>query len=89
MAAGVYAVLREADVQEKNIAYCVASSEHDQYVREHMQVEPISEKEYNKGIEAIAGKCQCGGNRRLDAPPRCPKCHSMRIEEGETTIYYD
>ena len=70
--------------------YCVASSEHDRYVQEHVQVEPISEDEYNRGIAAIAGTCLCGGSYCLDAPPRCPKCRSTRIDEGEIPIrHYD
>jgi predicted Zn-ribbon and HTH transcriptional regulator len=33
----------------------------------------------------------CGMTKAVgfDAPPRCPKCHSTRIEEGETNILYD
>ncbi len=52
-------------------------------------VEPISEDDYHHGIEAVAGNCACGGTYALDAPPRCPKCHSTRIEEGEIILYYD
>jgi len=69
--------------------YCVASSEHDRNVREHVSIEPISEDEYHRGVEAIAGNCRCRGKYTLDAPPRCPKCRSTRIEEGETTVMYD
>ena len=39
--------------------------------------------------EAAAGNCECGGNFRLDAPVRCPKCRSAEIDEGEVTVYYD
>lgn len=69
--------------------YCVASSEHDRNIREHVPVEPISEDEYHRGVEAFAGKCKCRGKYTLDAPPRCPKCRSARVEEGETTVMYD
>lgn len=69
--------------------YCVASSEHDKYIREHTSLSSISEDEYNKGIDALAGKCRCGGKYKLDAPPRCPKCHSTNLEEGEVSICYD
>jgi len=69
--------------------YCIASAEHDENVRKHASVEPISEEEYHRGIEAIAGKCRCRGKYTLDAPPRCPKCRSTRIEEGEPTVMYD
>jgi hypothetical protein len=52
-------------------------------------LEPISEDEYHRGIDAIAGRCRYRGKYMLDAPPRCPKCRSTHIAEGETTIMYD
>jgi Zn finger protein HypA/HybF involved in hydrogenase expression len=64
-----------------SMPFCIASTEHDQYVREHVQVEPITEDEYHKGVESIAGTCGCGGNYSLNAPPRCPKCHSTQFYE--------
>jgi len=70
-------------------AYCVATSERDEDVRKHAPLEPISENEYQSAIRAIAGKCSCGGNYTLDAPPRCPKCRSTRLKEGEITVMYD
>lgn len=69
--------------------YCIASSERDKYVREHSRVEPISEHEYHIGIESVAGSCECGGEYSLKARPRCPKCRSTRIDEGEPTVMYD
>ena len=66
--------------------YCIASSEHDEHVRKHAAVEPISEDEYHSGVEAAAGKCRCRGKYTLDAPPRCPKCRSTRLEEDDNTI---
>jgi Zn finger protein HypA/HybF involved in hydrogenase expression len=69
--------------------YCVATSEHDKYVREQVDLQPISEEEYQRGVEKRAGKCKCGGKYVFDAPPRCPKCHSTNIKEGGTTIMYD
>ena len=69
--------------------YCVATSEHDQDVRENAHVEPISEKEYNKGVEEFAGTCECGGKYSLKARPRCPKCRSTQIDESEPSIMYD
>jgi hypothetical protein len=69
--------------------YSVANAEHDKEIRERAQVEPISEDEYYRGIEAIAGACRCGGRYCLDSPPRCPKCHSTQIDEGEITVMYD
>jgi len=69
--------------------YCVASAQHDENVRKNVPVEPISREEYHKGIEAIAGKCRCGGHYNLNAPARCPKCRSTRLEEGAITAVYD
>ena len=69
--------------------YCVASSEHDEYVQKHAAVEPISGAEYYSEIDAIAGECSCGGKFSLNSPPRCPKCRSTSIEIGEPTILYD
>ncbi len=66
-----------------------ASAARDRYIQESASVERISENEYHRGIEALAGKCRCGGKYSLDAPPRCPECHSTRLEEGEATLCYD
>ncbi len=69
--------------------YCMASSEHDREIQEHAPVEPISQAEYHRGVEAVAGKCECGGQYTFDAPVRCPECRSTRLEEGPPTIMYD
>lgn len=69
--------------------YCVATYEHDKHVQEHVDVEPLSEDEYHLGVEKVAGKCRCRGKYVFDAPPRCPKCHSAKIEEGRITLMYD
>ncbi len=31
-------------------------------------------------FEKIAGKCECGGKFKINAPPRCPKCSSSEYE---------
>ena len=73
-----------------NGSYCVASREDDKLVRENYQGDSISEKEYFKVIEKILGKCGCGGNFKMNAPVRCPKCRSEDIEDsGEAYICYD
>ena len=69
--------------------YCIASAEHDEYVRKHAAVEPISEEEYHGRVEAFAGQCQCGGIFTFTALPRCPKCRSTRVKESGPTIMYD
>ena len=52
-------------------------------------VEPTSEDAEQGGIEALAGRCRCRGKYKLDAPPRCPKCRSTRVEEGAAQLMYD
>jgi hypothetical protein len=71
--------------------YCVATSEHDKYVRENYPGESLTEEEYHQEVENIAGKCKCGGRYKFNAPPRCPKCKSTNIvhdPDGEL-IWYD
>ena len=69
--------------------YAVATMAHDKWVRENCEGEPLSEEEYHKAIEEFAGSHRCRGKYRFDAPPRCPKCRSLNIEEGETMMCYD
>lgn len=70
--------------------YCVATTEHDEYIRKHYPGEPLSEEEYHLEVEKIAGKCKCGGHYKFDAPPRCPKCRSEDItKESRPHIFYD
>lgn len=69
--------------------WSVVSAHHDRYIQEEVPVEPITEDQYNAGIETVAGACACGGHFSLNAPPRCPKCCSLRIEEGEAGLMYD
>lgn len=74
--------------------YSLASREHDQIIQDDPKIKPISESECHQGIEDYAGRCTCGGKYSLDAPPRCPKCHSLLIKEGgdgmiNVTVHYD
>jgi hypothetical protein len=74
------------------IPYCSASSEHDRYVRENIQIEPISEMEYYKQVEKICGRCWwCFGlgKFKIKAPPRCPKCRSSNFEKIASGMLYD
>ena len=67
--------------------YCVATGEHDRFVQENYPGDPLSEEDYHKVIDGIAGECGCGGHFRMDAKPRCPKCGSADYEEdGEGCI---
>ena len=36
--------------------------------------------EYEKEVENLAGACKCGGKFLFGAPPRCPKCRSLKME---------
>ena len=69
--------------------YCSASAEHDRIVRETYLGEPLSEDNYHEAVESIAGHCRCRGKYTFDASPRCPKCRSLDLEEGEATLMYD
>ncbi|MFA8435751.1 MAG: hypothetical protein ACEPOZ_14635 [Marinifilaceae bacterium] len=69
--------------------YCVATMEQDKYIRENYQGKAISLEEYHSKIERLCGQCQCGGQFRFNAQPRCPECKSTEIEEGEKTLLYD
>ena len=69
--------------------YCIASATHDKNIQDNAQIEPLSKSEYDKQITILAGTCKCGGRFTFDEPPRCPKCRSTRISEGDTTIFYD
>lgn len=70
--------------------YCVASSEFDKYMRDNYLGEPLSEEEYHIIVEQITGACSCGGSFKFDAPPRCPKCRSTKLEydpRGSSLMY--
>jgi predicted Zn-ribbon and HTH transcriptional regulator len=72
--------------------YCIATSEYDKHVKEHYPGEPLDEKEYNKLVEEFAGNCKkkgCSGKYKFDAPPRCPKCRSTKLDEGSMMMLYD
>jgi hypothetical protein len=72
-----------------SVPYCGASSEHDQWVRENFEGEPINEEQYHQAVEEIAGGCTCGGRFRFNAPIRCPECRSEDIEQRELGLCYD
>lgn len=69
--------------------YCMASAEHDRDVREQYTGEPISEEEYHRQVEAMAGACHCGGCFRFGVPLRCPNCRSGNVREGQLLDLYD
>ncbi|MEI6499809.1 MAG: hypothetical protein WCP21_02155 [Armatimonadota bacterium] len=58
------------------VPYCMATDEHDRKVRETYKGKPMTRDEYHAAVEELCGKCDCGGQFRLDAPARCPRCRS-------------
>jgi len=67
--------------------YSIATAEHDKRVQEDHAGEPLTEDEYHKLIEGLAGRHRCGGHFRFDAPVRCIRCGSTEIEEDEESRY--
>ena len=52
------------------------------------KADPYSEQ-FEAAVELASGVCPCGGTYRMDAPPRCPKCRSRKVKQGEDAFYYD
>lgn len=69
--------------------YCMATADSDRKIQENYPGEPLTESEYRAMVEKMAKKCRCGGKFKFDAPPRCPKCRSTRIEKKEEVCTYD
>lgn len=69
--------------------YSIVGEEEWEYARKNYKGDSISEEEYYKAVENIAGKCKCGGTFTFNAKPRCPECNSLEIGEGETLMCYD
>ena len=70
--------------------YAVATAEFDRKVKENLSEPAISEAEYHKIVESTAGKCKCGGQFKMKARPRCPKCRSTKFDrdpEGGIMCY--
>jgi len=61
--------------------------------REWLMTNPtvgMSQEEYLRTVETIAGECECGGHFRFGASPRCPECGSSdhrRDPSGGVTMY--
>jgi hypothetical protein len=52
----------------------------------------MTPQEYCEAIEAVTGRCACGGGHRLDASPRCPACGASDYRpdpNSHETIMYD
>ena len=69
--------------------YAIVTQKHDEFVKDNYKGEPLSEEEYERLVELKVGNCRCGGKYTFNAKPRCPKCRSLKLEEGHITIMYD
>ncbi|QKG78741.1 hypothetical protein [Tenuifilum thalassicum] len=73
-----------------NQPYSIATSSSDKLIQETYPGEAISIESYDDIVEKVAGLCKCGGQFRLDAPARCPKCKSTDYENTyEHGLCYD
>ena len=68
----------------KSVLFDEIKEIHESYIGKN-----ISKEEYHNRIENYVGSCNCSGEYKFHSPPRCPKCKSKDIEEGEITILYD
>jgi len=64
-------------------------SKHEKELLKNEDIKPIGTNEYYKEIENLTGNCKCSGKFTFKASPRCPKCRSKDIGEGETFALYD
>ena len=71
--------------------YSSVSADHDEKIQKNFPGEPMSEEEYRKEVERIAGVCGCGGGFKFNVSPRCPKCKSDSFYEDREfgVILYD
>jgi hypothetical protein len=76
-------------LKSQTVPYSIATAEVDDLARKLSSGPPITEEEYNAGVESAAGHCRCGGKYTLGASPRCPKCGSTDYEEGNLMVCYD
>jgi hypothetical protein len=65
----------------------MSAEQHERHIQELLAHAPQPYDDL--GIEAILGKCHCGGRFRFQAPPRCPQCHSTSVEQGRIVESYD
>ena len=56
--------------------YAVTRAGMDRQIQAEYPGRPITEDEYHAAAEATLDACQCGGQFRYSAPPRCPNCRS-------------
>ena len=74
-----------------NVPYSMATREYDESVQKNYEGKPVSEEEYETGVEDMLEKCCCGGSFRFKAFPRCPKCGSDELEwdKSRPSVCYD
>jgi len=56
--------------------YSIATAELEERMKACCKGDPLTQDVYHVEVEKHAGVCACGGQYRLDAPPRCPHCAS-------------
>jgi|LGOV01.1.fsa_nt_gb Zn finger protein HypA/HybF involved in hydrogenase expression len=69
--------------------YSIATSAHDEVVKRSCRGKPLSQEDYHRKVEEWAGKCNCRGSYRFEAPPRCPKCKSTNFGPPKDGIIVD
>ncbi len=72
-----------------DVPYSMATEERDREIQRSYRGKPLSQADYDRAVEKIAGHCQCGGSFKFDARPRCPNCRSADIIKGDITVMYD
>ena len=76
-------------VKGLSVPYSMATAAQDAHIQQNVDVVPLTEDDYYRAVEAVAGPCSCGGRYTFRAPPRCPKCRSPRVKIGPPTLFYD
>ena len=83
------------DVHERYVKglrgpWTVVTMDRDQEIQENAPIQPLSHDEYHHAIEELVGKCPCGGQFSMTAPPRCPRCQSAEITQVPgLEMFYD
>ena len=67
-----FAALRHVRCREGlGVPYSTTSAKPDRCVAATYQGAPMAREEYHATVEALCGKCDCGGRLRFGAAPRC------------------
>ena len=82
-------LLTRDDVREPHLRYLKGlpesgrelTADYDKAAVDACPGEPLSLEGFLAAVEAAAGTCACGGAYSLEAPPRCPQCHSADLTD--------